>query len=232
MLSLIMEAPHKTDFMTIEWKRNIVFCETWLPEQATNLRAKTSLAAATITPGSPPGAPALYNWNFVKILSKQVETSQLFHTKFQSEYNLTTFYMNLGTMNNIFSTIWKVLSDSFSIDNIYTIIIHNLCKMITVVKTYVWLPWYSNIFNMKRNFDKWLHTTKALSYIYNTANTIRWPSIESTLVQRLVFAEMIPTCACSVCRIQYTRHQQCYHDNSHDKMHVSPVGYVLYLTPR
>ena len=30
------------------------------------------------------------------------------HTKFQSELNLTTFYMNLGTMNNILSTMSNI----------------------------------------------------------------------------------------------------------------------------
>ena len=39
----------------------------------------------------------------IKICWRQFETSQSFHTKFPSEWNLTTFYMNLGTMNNIFS---------------------------------------------------------------------------------------------------------------------------------
>ena len=41
----------------------------------------------------------------IKIFWRQVETSQSFHIKLQSEYNLTTSYMNLGNMNNIFSTI-------------------------------------------------------------------------------------------------------------------------------
>ena len=54
-------------------------------------------------------------WRYSGLLPHSVYPSQLFHHKFQNESNLPNFYLNLGTMNNIFSNIISHLLNIYMI---------------------------------------------------------------------------------------------------------------------